>query len=84
MTDKIVEIEHPKITKDDIVARVVTFEDGTAAIQTFSRPHKKWIEGGLDWYAHAFANGVTEEYLKEAGYTDEEIKLVYEGEENWT
>lgn len=27
---------------------------------------------------------LTEEYLKEAGYTDGEINLVFEGEEDWT
>lgn len=76
---KIAKVRDIVITPENIVARLVKYEDGTGSIQTFFRPHGKWYEGGLDDGSFVIAPSANEEYLRQAGYTEEEMELVFEG-----
>lgn len=79
---EIVKIHDIVVTPEDIVARLVKFDDGTGAVQTFFRPDKQWVDGGLEVDSFVMAPSAAEETLEEIGYTDEEIDLVFEGFED--
>ncbi len=76
---KIAKIRDIIITPEDIVARLVKYEDGTGSVQTFFRPHKKWREGGLDDGTFVISPSPDEDYMKEIGFSDEEVALIFEG-----
>lgn len=76
---KIAKIRDIVITPEDIVARLVKYEDGTGSVQTFFRPDGKWYEGGLDGGTFVISPSPDGEYLKEIGFSDEEIALIFEG-----
>lgn len=76
---KIKRIQEIVITPQDVVARLVEYEDESGAIHTFFRPHRKWYEGGLDVDTFIISPTVNEYYLMQAGYTKEEMDLVFEG-----
>lgn len=76
---KFVHIEHPTITSDNIIARVVEFEDGTGEIQTYFRPSNEWTSHGMDAGTQMISPEVTREFLEQEGFKNEEISVILEG-----
>jgi hypothetical protein len=76
---KISKIEDIKITPNDVVARMVNYQDGSMGIQTFFRPTKKWFDGGLDFGSYMWAPSATASYLRSVDFTDEEIEKIFDG-----